>query len=49
MTQEEMEKLIAQFVKDRLALDEDWWMDFLIGVALYGISQGEYEITEEIS
>lgn len=48
MTIEEMEKLVAPFVKNRLALDEDWWMDFLIGVALGGIVEGEYEIEEEI-
>jgi len=46
MTQEEMEALVAPFVRDREALTEDWWSDFFLGVAIGGILEGEYMVTE---
>lgn len=37
------EKVVIQnFVKERLAVDEGWWMDFLLGAALAEFACGEY-------
>lgn len=37
-------KIIQTFIKDRLALDEGWWFDFLLGAALAEFACGEYKV-----
>ncbi len=39
---EEEKVVIQDFVKNRLAVDENWWINFLLGVGLAGIACGEY-------
>lgn len=39
---EEEKIVIKNFIKSRLAVDDNWWINFLIGVGLAGISCGDY-------
>lgn len=43
---EEEKVVIQDFIKTRLAVDDNWWMNFLIGVGLAGIACGDYILEE---
>jgi len=45
MTEEEKAALAADFTKLRIEMGEEWWMNFLLGVALMGITEGTYTVS----
>lgn len=38
-------KIIENFFKSRIELDEGWWYDFLLGAALAQFACGSYIVT----